>query len=265
MDGQDRRTAQAASFGPVAATYERGRPSYPARAIDWLLPPGTRRVLDLGAGTGKLTRQLRDRGLEVIAVEPSGGMRDQLIRSVADVPVLAGSAEDIPLDDGSVDVVLVAQAWHWVDPRRAVPEVARVLAGGGELGLLWNDRDDREGWVAQLGRILAGDQDRNMSSSAPVVGPPFGPTERLDVEWRSHLTPETLIDLAASRSYIITMTAGERAAVLAAVRHLLDTHPALAGRAEIVLPYVTRCSRAFLAGQEPVSRGPVSGGLVSGD
>jgi SAM-dependent methyltransferase len=183
----------------------------------------------------------------VVAVEPSDGMRDQLIRSVKDVPVFAGSAEKIPLDDGSVDVVLVAQAWHWVDPGRAVPEVARVLADGGELGLLWNDRDEREEWVAELGRIIAGDQDRDISSSAPVVGPPFGPVERLDVEWRSHLTPGTVIDLVASRSYIITMPPGERAARLAAVRHLLDTHPALAGRAEVVLPYVTRCSRAFLA------------------
>src|ERR1022692_5320380 len=110
MAANDRLAAQAASFGAAAAVYERGRPSYPAEAIDWLLPPGARRVLDLGAGTGKLTRQLRDRGLEVIAVEPLDGMRDQLTRSVADVPVLPGSAEEIPLDDGSVDVVLVAQA-----------------------------------------------------------------------------------------------------------------------------------------------------------
>jgi SAM-dependent methyltransferase len=259
MAGNDRLAAQAASFGAAADIYERGRPSYPAEAIDWLIPPGARRVLDLGAGTGKLTRQLRDRGLDVVAVEPSGGMREQLSRSVADVRVFPGSAEHIPLGDGSVDVVLVAQAWHWVDPHRAVPEVARVLTGGGQLGLLWNVRDEQEDWVAQLGRIIHGDHAQGMASSAPPVGPPFGPLQRLDVEWRSHLAPETVIDLAASRSYVITMPADERAAVLARVRHLLDTHPALAGRAEVVLPYVTRCTRTFLAG------GPVSGGPVSGD
>jgi len=247
MPANEHLAAQAASFGAAAATYERGRPSYPARAVDWLLPPGARRVLDLGAGTGKLTRQLRGRGLEITAVEPSAGMRDQLTRSVADIRVLAGCAEDIPLDDGSVDVVLAAQAWHWVDPGRAVPEVARVLTGGGQLGLLWNVRDERESWVAQLGRIIHGDHRQDMINSAPEVGPPFGPVERLDVGWRSHLTPDTLIDLAASRSYIITMPARERAGVLAGVRQLLDTHPALAGPAEIVLPYVTRCSRTFLA------------------
>lgn len=260
MAANDRLAAQAASFGAAADVYERGRPSYPAEAIDWLLPPGARRVLDLGAGTGKLTRQLRDRGLDVVAVEPSGGMREQLSRSVADIRVFPGSAEDIPLGDGSVDVVLVAQAWHWVDPHRAVPEVARVLTGGGQLGLLWNVRDEQEDWVARLGRIIHGDHAQNMASSAPSVGPPFGPVERLDVAWRSHLAPETVIDLAASRSYLITMPADERAAALAQVRHLLDTHPALAGRAEIVLPYVTRCTRTFLAGEQVSSGDPVSGG-----
>ena len=253
MAANERLMAQASSFGAAAATYERGRPSYPSPAIDWLLPPGARRVLDLGAGTGKLTRLLRDRGLEVVAVEPSGGMREQLTRSVPGTEVRAGTAEDIPLDDGSVDAVLVAQAWHWVDPRRAVPEVARVLGPGGQLGLLWNVRDEREDWVAQLGRIIHGDHSQDMASATPPVGPPFGPVERLDVEWRSHLTPDTVIDLAASRSYIITMTPDERAAVLAAVWHLLGTHPALAGAAEVVLPYVTRCSRAFLPGDGPVS------------
>jgi SAM-dependent methyltransferase len=249
MAAPERLAAQAASFGAAAAAYERGRPSYPPEALDWLLPPGARRVLDLGAGTGKLTRLLHGRGLDVVAVEPSDGMRDQLSRSVPDIRVLAGSAEDIPLRDGSVDVVLAAQAWHWVDPPRAVPEVARVLADGGQLGLLWNVRDEREAWVAQLGRIIHGDHNQDMINSAPEVGPPFGPVERLDVEWRGHLAPDALIDLAASRSYIITMPPDERAAVLARVRHLLETHPALAGTAEIVLPYRTRCSRTFLPGR----------------
>ena len=130
-----------------------------------------------------------------------------------------------------------------------------MLAAGGELGLVWNIRDEREEWVAQLGRIIHGDHHEDLINSAPAVGPPFGPIQRRDVEWRSRISPGTLIDLAASRSYIITMPAGERAAVLDAVRHLLDTHPALAGRAEIDLPYLTRCSRTFLGGGQPVSAG----------
>ncbi len=253
MVDSERRKAQAVSFGTAAATYERARPSYPAEAIDWLLPPGARRVLDLGAGTGKLTRGLRDRGLDVVAVEPSAGMRDQLAAVLPGVTVMDGTAEEIPLPDHAVEAVLVAQAWHWVDPARAVPEVARVLAAGGQLGLVWNIRDEREDWVAELGRIMhgGGDPDRSSNSghvsAAPLVGPPFGPVERFDVEWRRPTTPADVIDLVASRSYLITMSPPDRSAVLSRVQHLLDTHPGLAGAAEITMPYVTRCSRAQLA------------------
>src|SRR5215472_2829803 len=105
MAGTEQRKTQAASFGAAAVTYERARPSYPDEAVDWLLPPGARRVLDLGAGTGKLTR-----GLDVVAVEPSAGMRAELARMLPGVPALAGAAERIPLADHAVDAVLVAQA-----------------------------------------------------------------------------------------------------------------------------------------------------------
>ena len=242
-----RRTRQASSFGAAAAAYERGRPPYPPAAVDWLLPAGASRVLDLGAGTGKLTRQLRDRGLDVIAVEPSGGMREQLARAVPGVPVHAGSAEDIPLAEHSVDAVLVAQAWHWVDRSRAVPEVARVLVPGGRLGLVWNIRDEREDWVAELSRILYdsgsgshGREDRG------IIGPPFGPVEHSEVEWTHRLSRDELIDMAASRSYVITLPDQERAAVLAGVADLADSRPGLADTGELVLPYVTECYRADL-------------------
>jgi SAM-dependent methyltransferase len=247
MAGTERRKAQAVSFGGAAVTYERARPSYPDEAIDWLLPPAARRVLDLGAGTGKLTRALRDRGLDVVAVEPSAGMRDQLARLLPGVPVLAGTAERVPLADHAVDAVLVAQAWHWVDPARAVPEAARVLAPGGRLGLLWNIRDERVDWVAELTRIIHTPDYVDNGSAAPAVGPPFGPVERFDVEWSRPAAPAGIVDLVASRSYIITMPPEQRADVLARVQRLLDTHPSLAGTAEISMPYVTRCSRAQLA------------------
>jgi SAM-dependent methyltransferase len=236
---------QASSFGAAADAYERGRPSYPPEAVDWLLPEGASRVLDLGAGTGKLTRQLRDRGLDVIAVEPSAGMREQLARAVPGVTVHAGSAEEIPLADRSVDAVLVAQAWHWVDRSRAVPEVARVLVPGGRLGLVWNIRDEREGWVAELGRILH-DPGEHHREDRGLIGPPFGPVEHRDVEWEHRLSRDALTDLAASRSYVITMPDEQRAAVLAAVRRLADTHPGPDGADELVLTYVTECYRAGL-------------------
>jgi SAM-dependent methyltransferase len=236
------REVHGRSFGPVAGRYERGRPSYPAAAVDWLLPAGARRVLDLGAGTGKLTRALLNRGAEVTAVDPSEGMLAELRRVLPDVPALVGSAEAIPLPDHSVDAVVVGQAWHWVDPDRAVPEVARVLTPGGRLGLIWNVRDARVDWVRRIGEIL-GDR---MSRPLAEVGPPFGPVETRDFPWVDRTGPEELLDLVASRSYVILMRSDERAAVLAQVRQLLATHPALVGRTDFGLPYVAQCARARL-------------------
>jgi SAM-dependent methyltransferase len=244
MTPGERLRARATSFGAVAAEYERGRPGYPAEAVGWLLPPGARRVADLGAGTGKLTRQLLGRGLAVVAVEPSAGMRAQLRQAVPAAPVVAGTAERLPLAGRSVDAVLAGQAWHWVNPSAAVPEVARVLAPGGWLGLLWNYRDERVDWVARLSEIMheseAGYPDRRV----PEVGPPFGPLERLTVRWDFRLPAAALADYVTSRSYIATMPARQRAQVLAGVAALLATHPALAGAAEISMPQVTCCFRA---------------------
>ncbi|MGK5681583.1 class I SAM-dependent methyltransferase [Actinoplanes sp. URMC 104] len=236
------RAAHAASFGPAAQTYERGRPSYPAAALDWLLPAGDPRVVDLGAGTGKLTRQIRDRGLRVTAVDPSEGMLAQLRTSVPGVTASQGSAEHIPLPDGSADVVLVAQAWHWVDPRRAAPEVARVLSPGGRLGLLWNVRDERCDWVRRLGEVM-GNQERDRDTT---VGAPFGPVRTARFEWTDVVGPERLIDMVASRSSVILLQPDERAALLSEVRKLMATHPDLVGRTEFRLPYVTECARADL-------------------
>lgn len=246
--GERDRAAQAGSFGAAAGAYERGRPPYPAEGVDWLVASTGRRVLDLGAGTGKLTRQLWARGLEVTAVEPSQGMREQLVAAVPQVRALAGSGESIPLPDSSFDAVLVAQAWHWVDARRAVPEVARVLAPGGSLGLVWNVRDDREDWTAQLGRLLhpAGTPSTSGVGVEALAERPdlFGATETFSVEWRYDLSQEELIDLVASRSYVITMPDSDRAELLAEVRSLTTDHPALAGRDRIEMPYVTQCYRA---------------------
>jgi SAM-dependent methyltransferase len=244
----ERLRVQANSFGAVAGIYERGRPPYPAEAIDWLLPAHARRVADVGAGTGKLTRQLRERGLDVIAVEPSAGMREQLRRAVPGVPVVGGTAEQIPLADDSVDAVVVAQAWHWVDPARAVPEVARVLAPGGRLGLLWNRRAEREDWVAELSTIIGSRGTPGSKGHFLEIGPPFGPTERRSVEWLHRLSREEMTDWVASRSYVITLPDAQRHRVLGQVRDLLDTHPALAGDDEIAIHMVTRCSRAGLPG-----------------
>jgi SAM-dependent methyltransferase len=233
------------SFGEEAAAYERGRPSYPPEAIDWLLPNGARDVLDLGAGTGKLTIRLVERGLTVVAVDPIPEMLEVLSGSLPDTPALLGTAEEIPLPDNSVDSVVVAQAWHWFDPERAVAEVARVLRPGGRLGLVWNTRDERLGWVKDLGRIVGHEDDPfNQKVTLPA---PFTDVERHQVEWTSYLTPQALIDLVASRSYCITSPTEVRTRTLAQVRELLATHPALVNTTGLALPYVTVGVRATLA------------------
>ncbi|WP_198417902.1 class I SAM-dependent methyltransferase [Cryobacterium serini] len=202
-----------------------------------------RQVLDLGAGTGQLTCQLVERGLDVVAVEPSAGMRKELSRRLPHVSVLDGRAEDVPLTPGAVDTVLLAQTWHWVDVERAGPEIARVLRPGGNLGLLWNIRDEREDWVAQLGRLMHQGIELDMNSESPDVGGKFAPIVRADFLWEHVLTPAALMDLVASRSYVITLAGDARASLLRRVRELLDSHPAVRGRDEIALPSVTRCSR----------------------
>ncbi|WP_431233371.1 class I SAM-dependent methyltransferase [Mycolicibacterium psychrotolerans] len=232
------------SFGSEAAAYERGRPSYPPEAIDWLLPPGARDVLDLGAGTGKLTTRLVERGLDVVAVDPLAEMLELLSSALPDTPALLGTAEQIPLPDNSVDAVLVAQAWHWFDPEQAVAEVARVLRPGGRLGLVWNARDERMGWVKDLGRIIG--HENAQFNDAVTVPEPFVDVEHHRVEWTSYLTPQALIDLVASRSYCITSPADVRTQTLDEVRELLTTHPALANSTGLALPYITVGMRATL-------------------
>ncbi len=242
------RQERSLSFGSQAAAYERGRPSYPPEAINWLLASDpdhpVRDVLDLGAGTGKLTSRLVERGLNVVAVDPIAEMLDVLRATLPDTPALLGTAEQIPLPDNSVDAVLVAQAWHWFDPERAAAEVSRVLRPGGRLGLLWNVRDERLGWVKELGHIVGTEHD--WANTTVVLAEPFTDVHTHQVEWTNYITPQALIDYVASRSYCITSPAVARTRTLDEVRNLLATHPALANSRGIALPYITVCGRSML-------------------
>lgn len=233
------------SFGSQAAAYERGRPSYPPEAIDWLLPAGVRDVLDLGAGTGKLTTRLVERGLNVVAVDPIAEMLEVLRTALPETPALLGTAEHIPLEDSSVDAVLVAQAWHWFDQDRAAAEVARVLRPGGRLGIVWNARDERLGWVREFGRIVG--LERDIASATVDLPAPFADVATHRVEWTNYMTPQALIDYVASRSYCITSPTEVRTRTLDEVRTLLATHPSLANAEGIAVPYITVCVRATLS------------------
>jgi SAM-dependent methyltransferase len=202
-------------------------------------------VVDLGAGTGILTRILVGLGFEATPVEPDPAMRAQLAAATPGVTVLAGSAEDIPLPDGSVDGVVAGQAYHWFDPERAHAEVARVLRDGGTFGVLWNLRDDAVPWVATLSAIIAKAGGVPESDLQPEsFGPRFGPVERADFRHRTTHTIDSLLAMLRTRSYYLTARGERQLAFEAAVRNLAATHPSLAGRETFELPYRTVGYRA---------------------
>lgn len=246
---QRRKIGDANAFGGAADVYEKARPTYPPGAAGWLVPPGATEIVDLGAGTGKFTRSLVALadgmpGAHVTAVEPDKKMLAKLVTELPSVTGLAGTAEHLPFDDGSVGVVTVAQAWHWVDESLAVPEIARVLRPGGILGLVWNLRDERADWVRELGIAMRHSEAERMLQNAIVIGSPFGPTEHFEIEWSMPTNPSALLELVASRSYYIVAEQQERDRIDAAVRDLVATHPELAGRESFDLPYRTHCFRA---------------------
>ncbi|MBO1739960.1 class I SAM-dependent methyltransferase [Leifsonia sp. TF02-11] len=248
MQERREREAHARSFDRAARVYDASRPDYPADAVAWLTDGVDGPVVDLGAGTGKLTHALVARGLEVVAVDPSPQMLEVLSERVPEAETRLGSGESLPLPDAGAGLVVAAQAWHWVDPTVAVPEVARVLRPGGRLGLVWNDRDESIEWVRELGELMGSGEAVSGDEEDPAVGPPFGPLERIDVRWVQALTLDGLLDLARSRSYFITKDPDTQAAVIGSLRRLHAEHPDLAGAETIELPYVTRCYRATLGG-----------------
>lgn len=249
---------RAASFEQGADVYAATRPPYPDEAVDWLLPDSAGTVLDLAAGTGKLTSALVARGLTVHAVEPSQAMLGHLQAALPTVHAHMGTAEQIPLPDDAVDGIVVGQAWHWFQ-RGAVAEIARVLRPGGRLGVVWNTRDHTVDWVRRFGEIMHRGDELNPteSNAAPVLDTappggrtgesPFGAVESAMFRWKHRLPTSALRPLAASRSYLIALPADRREELLAEVDTLVATHPDLAGRDETELPYVAECYRADLA------------------
>jgi SAM-dependent methyltransferase len=235
------------SFGGVADAYERYRPGYPPDAVAWLFGAEPRRVLDLAAGTGKLTAALVGAGHRVVAVEPDPQMRAVFAQARPGVEILAGTAESIPLPDDSVDAAAVGQAWHWFDPPRALGELARVLRPGGTLGILWNSRDGSVPLVAELGRVIEGaDAASGLhgEESAGDLGPLFTPVERATFRHVQVTDVDGLVGLVASRSHTITLGEPERVALLARVEEIARRESLRSPDGTILLPYLTVCHRA---------------------
>lgn len=225
--------------GPL---YDAARPDYPAEAIDYFVSTfdlgGTTRALDLGAGTGIFTRQVLPFVATVTAVDPSASMRNTLRALTPGIEVLEGSDVDIPLESGSVDVVFVAQAFHWFDAPRALAEIHRVLVPHGGLGLIWNERDESVDWVAELSRAMQWD-----TKQPYVVGTdftdivergPFGSVERATFAHEQTLSRQGLYNRVLTTSYISAMATSERDALMTNVTRVIDRLDE-----PIVLPYVT--------------------------
>jgi SAM-dependent methyltransferase len=238
------KATRAASFGSVAHEYERGRPEYPRAAIEWLLGVRPLEVLDLGAGTGKLTAGLLAAGHRVIAVEPLAEMREILEARLPDARALAGTAEQLPLADASVDAVAVGAAFHWFDQRAAQAEIARVLRPAGVLGLLGNGFDTSLPWVARVREIL-GPPAIERPGHWPTVEElceRFVEVEDRELPHEQRIDRAGLRDLASSRSSLAIMSDAQRADVLARLDRIWE-QPELAGRSDVQLPWRTRVRR----------------------
>jgi ubiquinone/menaquinone biosynthesis C-methylase UbiE len=242
------------SFGSVAAAYDRGRPSYPADAVTWAVGAEAQVVLELGAGTGKLTAELVRQGHAVHATDPDGDMLEVLQARVPGCSARRASAEDVPANDRSVDVVVVGQAFHWFDHARALPEIARVLKRGGHLAIVHNERDQRIPWVRRLGDVL-GQQDHDFTPEALVQSDLFGFVEEKAFKHWQDVNRESILDLARSRSNIATLEAEAQQAKLAEVRAFYDEYGR--GMDGMQIPYVTKVFRARVVDtDEPATTEP---------
>jgi SAM-dependent methyltransferase len=256
MHQDEHTTVLSRSFGAVAGEYDRLRSGPSDEALDWLLPATASDVLEIGAGTGILTRLLAQRVEHVTAVEPDDRMRAVLAASVVDADIRAGHAEELPVETASCDVVVAASAWHWVDEARTVPEVARVLRPAGRLALVWNGVDRSIDWMRSLwagGVDLNPDEkasvDRHRRSRHVVNLEAGGPSPFLEPEthlfrWTRRMTKDDLVGMAATYSAVITMDDAARRQHLEAMRRYLDGQPQFAREDEVDVPMRSYCWRA---------------------
>jgi SAM-dependent methyltransferase len=245
-------TDPALSFGKVAALYDRGRPTYPRDAVTWLVGSSPTSVLELGAGTGKLTEVLFSMGHDVFATDPDDRMLDILSVKLPHVRATAGTAEQIPAPDGSYDVVVAGQAYHWFDQETALAEIARVLKPGGHLALVWNERDERIPWVKKLGRIIdtTGRTEAELEHPEIPASGLFSAVESAQFRHWQTVNRDSICDLVLSRSNLNVLSEEERERKRAEVVAFYDDYGR--GMDGMQLPYTAYCFRAAVV-PKPVS------------
>jgi SAM-dependent methyltransferase len=267
---EDQKARRSGSFGVVASRYERFRPGPPPAAIAWMLPDAGRTVVDLGAGTGALTKDLVGRVDRVIAIEPDDRMREILAGNLPEVTALRGTGEAMPLETSSVDAVLASSSWHWMDPDRTLQESARVLRPGGTLGVVWAGPDPDGPFVVQAQAMLTEmSSDQSESTASPerdsdlgsevmdtenrvetVLRIPrdsvFTQPETMSLTWDVALTADELIGLLGTFSWIITMSDERRAHVISEARRVLRDGLGISGDVTVDVQYRSEVWRTHL-------------------
>jgi SAM-dependent methyltransferase len=249
----DDRSRRASSFGAIAEDYDRFRPGPPVKALEWILPDRGHAALDIGAGTGALTRLLGRHVRHVIAAEPDRRMGAVLRARVPGALVVSARAEELPLRHGCVDAVVGSSMWHWVDEERAASEAARVLRPGGVLGILWSGPDRSQPWLAELLSGIRSAATASAGGERPrrhrhelhlPTDAPFSAAETRTVEWSLAVTPDHLVELACTYSGFIVLPETEKKRLRRALTDVVAAHPALTGGEEIRLPMRCICWRA---------------------
>lgn len=236
-------------YGTCSDEYERARPGYPEAALAALAaqvtPAEDATTVEVGAGTGKLTRPLCDLGRRVVAVEPVEAMRQRLAGVAPDAAVVGATAEQLPLRPRSAGAVVAATAFHWFATDRTVTELARVLRPGGGLALLWNNPDREHDWVDRVWSVVDtcrgnAPRNRDLRWQAPLErSPAFTALAHQRFSHGQMVGPAELVTRIESISFVAALPPAQRAAVLAEVRGIVDHHPAVAGQSNFLLPYRT--------------------------
>jgi SAM-dependent methyltransferase len=259
VSGVASREERARSFGTIADDYDRLRPSPPEAAVDWLLPARREVAVDLAAGTGLLSRMLAGRFKRVLAVEPDARMAAVLRARSPGVRVVQGTAEALPIRAAGADGVFVSSAWHWMDPDRAIPEIARVLRDGGRFGVIWTSRDHEVEWLRELNQSRAADHRRDADAAAHdgqdrarprswrrtatlPTGGPFGNIETKSFTFTRTMTVGGFVEMLGTYSGVITASQEDRTAALASARETLEQR--FPGAEEVEVPMRAWCWRA---------------------
>ena len=238
------------TFGAHADVYERARPGWPADAARWLVPEDAELVVELGAGTGKLTRAVAALGIRVVAVEPDPRML-AVLRGLG-LEGVEGSAEAIPFGDGAAGAVVAGSSLHWFELEQALPEIRRVLRPAGRFGFGWNHRDDRQPAIARMGEIVYAAQarvrgprwrSRDWPAELTATGL-FRDVERAVFEHVHELPRDALRDHMMSYSGVAALPEAERRRVFTEVAELLDSDESVSGESTLRLPFVVTAYRA---------------------